>query len=504
MIDMSTWKDLVVDIDDLHLDPRNVRLESPDGVTESDIAQDLFSNEDVLSLVEGIAKVGYLTHEVPIVTRRKRKLVVVEGNRRVTALKAIQNPYLVPNFQTQVTKLSSTVPNRDALRSIQVKVAPNDDAANQLIGAIHTGNQRRPWSPTRQAAFFQAQLEGGKRARDIIAQYPTVDVKKFILRSQFLSLFKSVDYSDLELKSFIENRKFPVSTLERLYPNSEFLEILGVSVDEKNFALTKALPPATFDTLAEKIIGDIKIKHIDTRKLNRTDSDFYRDYLNELRSLLSSLEGAASSGKSSSLKSEKSRNGDLSGGASPGGGDGASTPSASTSRDKGTVSGQAAAASPPSKKAVIPKKKSNYLDMADIVVAPAYPLAINLIVNELMKINVSLYPNATMDLLRTFLEKTIKAYAEQEQVDIRTKYHVNGYVYLSHCLQWVEDHLKAAGQRSASQVAAKIRGSRINGWIASMDHLNAVNHNHRIHASSAEVQDCWNIMHELMKVILKP
>lgn len=42
----------------------NVRLELSDGVTEGDIVQDLFSNEKVLTLVDGIAKVGYLTHEI--------------------------------------------------------------------------------------------------------------------------------------------------------------------------------------------------------------------------------------------------------------------------------------------------------------------------------------------------------------------------------------------------------------------------------------------------------
>lgn len=93
MIDMSAWDEMVVDVvNDLHLDPRNVRLDIPDGVPESDIIQDLFTNEKALNLVEGIAKVGLLTHEVPIVVERDGQLIVVEGNRRVAALKAIQNP----------------------------------------------------------------------------------------------------------------------------------------------------------------------------------------------------------------------------------------------------------------------------------------------------------------------------------------------------------------------------------------------------------------------------
>jgi ParB-like chromosome segregation protein Spo0J len=119
MIDMSTWPELVVDVvDDLQLDPNNVRLELSEGVTESDIVQDLFSNEKVLTLVDGIAKVGYLTHEVPIVVRRKSGLTVVEGNRRVAALKAIQNPYLASQFQSQVTRIAMSITNRDELKKM--------------------------------------------------------------------------------------------------------------------------------------------------------------------------------------------------------------------------------------------------------------------------------------------------------------------------------------------------------------------------------------------------
>ena len=204
-------------------------------------------------MVDGIAKVGYLTHEIPIVVRRKNNLVVVEGNRRVAALKSIQNPYLAPQFQPQITRISATIPNRDSLRRISVKLSSSDDEASQLVGAIHTGSQRRAWSPNRQAAFFQAQLDAGKSARDLIDQYPTVDVKKFILRSRFLEASRSGTYVDLELKSFVNNRKFPVSTLERLYPNNDFLRILGLTVDQ-DYAIKTNLPEDAFSALVEKVV----------------------------------------------------------------------------------------------------------------------------------------------------------------------------------------------------------------------------------------------------------
>ncbi|MEK8109020.1 hypothetical protein NKG94_37790 [Micromonospora sp. M12] len=253
MIDMSTWEQLEVDVvEGVRLDPRNIRLDIPEGVPEVDIIQDLFHNEKALSLVENIAKLGLLTHELPIVVMRDEVPYVVEGNRRLAALKAIQNPYLAPEFQARIRKFADDIPNRDALRKIRVLKAPTQDDADQLIAALHTGSQRVAWTPTRQAAFFQAQIDNGKSVDYLIARYPTIDVKKFVIRSQILSLFRSVEYSDPSLKDFVMKRRFPVSILARLYSHGDFLTLAGIEVDEQVPCVTLRLKPKVFARLAEK------------------------------------------------------------------------------------------------------------------------------------------------------------------------------------------------------------------------------------------------------------
>jgi len=505
MIDMSTWQELVVDVvDELQLDPHNVRLELSEGVTEGDIVQDLFSNEKVLTLVDGIAKVGYLTHEIPIVVRRKKKLVVVEGNRRVAALKSIQNPYLAPQFQSQITRIAATIPNRDSLRKIRVKLAPSDDEASQLIGAIHTGSQRRPWSPNRQAAFFQAQLDAGKSALELIEQYPTVDVRKFILRSRFLEAFRSVTYADLELKSFVANRKFPVSTLERLYPNNDFLRILGLAVDQ-DYIVSTSLPDDAFSALVEKVVGDIKNKRIDTRNLNKYESKGYQDYLTELREFLNEGDAADASEESTEgvRRNVGGGTGKSSGSSEPSTGksDGDSPSPNDTESGEGADQRKVSQEAKPTPK---PKRPVN-LDTADISVPANFPASIGLILAELSRINITIYPNATMDLLRTFLEKSIKAYADSVGVDIRTQQSVSGFVFLSHCLRWLEDYLPTIGHRPLAQVVKKLASGKVSGYYsASTDALNAINHNHKVHAEAEDVRNCWSTMHELMKVVLTP
>jgi hypothetical protein len=513
MIDMSAWKDLTVDVvEDLHLDPRNVRIEVKDTSPESDIIHDLFHNEKAFSLVESICKIGLLTHEVPIALKRDGKLVVVEGNRRVAALKAIQNPYLAPEHQARITKATQGV-NRDALRSISVKLAPSEDDANQLIAAIHTGTQRVGWSPARQAAFFQAQIDAGKSPEYLISHYPTVEVKKFIIRSQILNLFRNAHYEDLELRDYVRRRNFPVSVLARLYGYEGFLVVAKIRVNEQEATVDLEAPQEQFDKLAEKIIGDIKSKHINTRTLNSTQSEFYVDYMDKLRDLVNTYgETEAHAPERATTPTGTTKVAATSTPPQPG--PRASQPNSPTN---GSPTQQGKAPSPttesekksptPAKVAASPKASHNYLNLGQVKIDPTYPPAIHKIYTELVLINIKKYPNATLDLLRTFLEKSIKAYAEKLKIDL--KQHAgqqsgSGFVQLSHCLTWLEEHLKNTKQTAFIQVIKKIRGNKVGAYTPTVDHMNAINHNHHVFATPEEVRDCWDGMEGLIRVMLKP
>src|ERR1019366_5807442 len=217
---------------------------------------------------------------------RDGQMIVVEGNRRLAALKAIQNPYLAPDHHAKITKLVERIPNRDALKKIAVKIAPNQDDANQVIPALHTGNQRVAWTPPRQAAFFQAQIDAGKIVPELLAQYPTINVKDFVVRSKMLELFRSVRYRDPDLKDYVSGRRFPVSTLARLYEYDRFQQLAQIEVNQDKARVSLRGSRQQFSILAEKIISDIKNKRIDTRVLNSTQSVTYQGYMDELRDFI--------------------------------------------------------------------------------------------------------------------------------------------------------------------------------------------------------------------------
>ncbi len=495
MINMATWEELTVDIvNGVRLDPRNVRLDIPDGVPESDIVQDLFTNEKALNLVEGITKVGLLTHEVPIVVERDGTLVVVEGNRRVAALKAIQNPYLAPDHQARISKLAQSIESRDELRQITVKKAPTQDDADQLIAALHTGNQRVAWSPARQAAFFQAQLDGGKTAEQLVAQYPTIDVRKFITRSKILGLFRGVSFADPSLRDYVNRRRFPVSTLARLYENDKFLQLAGIEIDSGTGNVELRSSRVLFERLATKIVSDIRDGAINTRVLNRTSGERYVAYMDELRDLLNEYEDSTAD-HSASHESSSSNAGSAGSNHKEGGPNGEHRDGDQTSSDTESDAG--------SDKAKPFPRKRNYLNTDNLTVPTTFPASIHEIVKELSAINIQRFPNATLDLLRTFLEKTIKAHAEVLGEDIKKGSNEQGFVYLSNCLVWLEEHFKTTGQTAFIQPVQKIRGGRY-GFVGSKAHLDATNHNHHIFATPDDVRECWATIEGVMKAVLKP
>lgn len=497
MIDMSAWDEMVVDVvNDLHLDPRNVRLDIPDGVPESDIVQDLFTNEKALNLVEGIAKVGLLTHEVPIVVDRDGQLIVVEGNRRVAALKAIQNPYLAPDHQARISKFAQLVPSREAVRRITVKKAPSQDDADQLIAALHTGNQRVAWTPARQAAFFQAQLDAGKSPDRLIAQYPTVDVRKFITRTRMLELFRNVSYDDPSLGDYARKRRFPVSTLARLYENDKFLGLVGIQVKQGTGEVSLLSSAASFKRVATKIVSDIRDGKINTRSLNKTSSDRYVEYMDELRDLLNEKhpEGDTyTDGQPRDVSTSQPNSRQGAGGCRLGEGAGSAVSGEDQSSEPSDTGKDKAKPFP---------KKRNYLNTDNLAVPPAFPASIHQIVKELSAINIQRFPNATLDLLRTFLEKTIKAYAEALGEDIRKGSNEKGFVFLSNCLVWLEGHFRTTGMTALIQPVQKIRGGRY-GFVGSKEHLDATNHNHHIFATPDDVRESWATIEGIMKAVLK-
>lgn len=95
---MSEVKIQHIEAEKLHFDQHNPRLvEFLNNSKEEDILNYLWSNMAVNELVLSILANGFFPNEALYVVKEKEQLVVVEGNRRLAAVKAILNPDAIKN-----------------------------------------------------------------------------------------------------------------------------------------------------------------------------------------------------------------------------------------------------------------------------------------------------------------------------------------------------------------------------------------------------------------------
>lgn len=483
MLNTSTWEEKTLNVlNEIQLNPKNVRLETTDAQVEADIIEDLFVNESALGLVESFCKVGLLTHDLPVVIKRGGKYVMVEGNRRLAALKAIQNPQLIPEYSSRVSNFAKELDDRAALASIRVLVAPNQAEADQLVASIHTGNLRRGWSPARQAAFFQAQIDAGRSLKTLVGRYPTIDVRKFVFRALILNEFKGVKYTEPGLRDYLNTKSWARgnSVLARIYESKDFLELTGFSMD-KHGKLSKDITNAEFKKLATHIVTQMREGDLNTRTLNTVKSPRFTGLMGELRV---------------ALGQDKHPTGNKGGGVRDAGGHGTGG---------GTKPGKVGSAKPkPSPKPSPRPIKRRQLDLSQIKVPESYPVAVRSHYEELAALDIQNFPNATFLVMRAVLEKSIKAFAEVRNEEIKNKHNSGGWVQLGHALSWLLDYVKSVDDKQMVQPIERVKSGKLVQYVATGDAMNAANHNHKIEFDGDEALAMWGSIDPLLRYVMKP
>ena len=141
----------------LELDRRNPRLafagEKPDDV---EIIGELYRSEDLSELLESIASNGYLDIEPLVVLGEKKPLTVLEGNRRLAAIRLLETPALAkPIFDRTGARIN--IPNfpeqfRSTISEVSVYRVVARAAARSFIGFKHI-NGAAKWKSYAKARF---------------------------------------------------------------------------------------------------------------------------------------------------------------------------------------------------------------------------------------------------------------------------------------------------------------------------------------------------------------
>ena len=142
---MNTEEITSMKVSDLEFDLKNPRLpefDLTDNAPEAEVIRVLWEAMDVKELVMSIAASGFFRHEPVIVAQEDGKNVVIEGNRRLAAVKVLLDPALATSLKADVPVIPEA--SRELLKELPTMPGTREDAWRYL-GFKHV-NGTAKWS----------------------------------------------------------------------------------------------------------------------------------------------------------------------------------------------------------------------------------------------------------------------------------------------------------------------------------------------------------------------
>lgn len=155
----------LVDVELLDFDINNPRFtpdKRPDEATDLGVIRALARTADLSELVQSIGTSGYINIEPLIVVAKGDRLIVLEGNRRLAAVKALSNSDYAKSAKLSVPELSEEI--KLTLDKLLVYRVEREEDARELIGFKHI-NGPQSWDAFAKAKFAAAWLESQKDAK---------------------------------------------------------------------------------------------------------------------------------------------------------------------------------------------------------------------------------------------------------------------------------------------------------------------------------------------------
>lgn len=142
-----------ISVDDLELDKNNPRLPNyMRGKSESEIIDYMILEESTLELMQAIGEKGFFPGEQLLVVAKGNKFIVVEGNRRLTAVKLLNNPDIATAQSTIVKKIEKEAPFKN-IQSLPCMVFEKEEDIHDYLGYRHvTGIQS--WNLRQKAQYL--------------------------------------------------------------------------------------------------------------------------------------------------------------------------------------------------------------------------------------------------------------------------------------------------------------------------------------------------------------
>ena len=484
-----------VNLDQLLLDLENYRIPTRRD-DEAGALKYLFASEDVLGAARLILRDGYFDNEVPIVTpastfRGRPSYTVLEGNRRVSALKALQDPMIAPGHATEIRALVKryAVEAENLPERIRVIVAPDRATAAPHVARLHTGISKKRWSRDQQATFYYSLIDEQTTVDDVKAQYPDVAVTRFMKMAVMRRFLSAAPFSDHTLRQYAASTDLAMSSFEYAYRRKEIASAIGVEFDKDGMLLPRTLTPEKIATSLTKskldaleyLVSEFRTGHLNTRS-----PEFKKQNEEEYDSLVNRLIGASTATPSQPIPPTPLSRSTPS---TPPQGNPPASPSDSN------AGGSGAAPNPPDGRGSHGPNQPDTKDTLDLsgLDYQNAPLNLKLRYFELRKISLSNLPIAATILMRSILETTIKFHFESSSTPAVGQ--------LSDTFKQVANFY--GKEKSIKSTIATIQSGNAHKH-GSIQWFNLVTHSADASVSADDVRQAWRVVNPLLRRLLRP
>lgn len=258
----------------LHLDAKNPRLgRETTSRAPREIIQYLFEHDKAMEVAESIATRGYFPNEPLLAIKEDGRYVVVEGNRRLAALKALREPGLLEgSLQRQVERFARRITDPQSIANVPVTIAPNRRATDRQIAGRHIGTPVLPWQAENRASFILDKLAEGYDNDELQDElgFSAADIQKARQTRAIADMARSLDLPD-EVKAKLDNPRAKLfTTLERIFESSVGRDYLKVEPNPDH-GIQGTTTKGEFVRGFKKLVTDIALGKQSSRTLNTNE-----------------------------------------------------------------------------------------------------------------------------------------------------------------------------------------------------------------------------------------
>lgn len=238
--------DLLLNLENPRFDAVQHQREALNSMISTQVSQ-----EKTRYLAQDIVEGGINLAELVMVTPEgHNKYKVLEGNRRIAALKFLANPDIFKDTHKAFTKQMRILAGefrKMPIKKIQCVIFPDASMANRWIKLKHTGENKGrgtvPWD-AQQVARFESMI-----------------AKKSSVGLQAIDFIK--DFADEALLSKI--KRMPITNLERLLTDKNIQSVLGITVEDgvlKTELLKEEVKKGLYKVVKDVAEKKLKVKDI--------------------------------------------------------------------------------------------------------------------------------------------------------------------------------------------------------------------------------------------------